>query len=334
MRITIGNSSHKVQSAFAVFLRTGRRQVVRSDKIEVKFNPWHNPEDGRFTFAGQGVYYGQGGAGSRSTDGWADAQKGGRPGSRARPTRRTGRYDRFDPKNSANHSIHVVQRGDTLTAIAARRKGVTVADLALLNGIRPDAPLRIGQPIKLLNQTYLDAAREAKNNMIAFEFYRSTPGGRRPPNPAKPPSLEQQFRAVVRTERKNGYGFAIDLIERTQLAGGVLVLGASEGRSKRNQAQAGRPDRLPGDDGGHFIAVRFNGPRDRFNHFAQAASFNRGRYRAIEDGWARALRAGQRVVVSIDPEYEGASRRPYKIVVTWKIDGKISQEELLNRKER
>lgn len=327
MRTTIGSANHRTQSAFAVFLRTGQRLVGPSDEIEVKFNPWHDPEDGRFTFAGRGVYYGQ-----NSKTG--SARAGGRPGSLVQRTPRTGRYDRFDPQNPANHSIHIVQRGDTLTAIAARRKGVTVADLAWLNGVRPDAPLRIGQSIKLPHQTYLDAGREAKNRFLALDFYMRTHGGRLPPNVAKPPSLDEQFRAIVKRERKNGYGFDIDLIERTQLAGGVLVLGASERRSKRNQAQAGRPDRLPGDDGGHFIAVRFNGPRDRFNHFAQESGFNRGRYRAIEDGWARALKEGRRVSVVIDPEYEGVSRRPYKVIVTWTIDGKTSRQEIPNRKER
>lgn len=330
MRITIGNSNRKEQSAFAAFLRTGQRLVGPSDEIEVKFNPWHDPEDGRFTFAGQGVYYGQGGARPRTANATGGAQ-GRRPGPRTRQTPRT---DRVDPQNPANHSIHIVQRGDSLTAIAARRKGVTVADLAWLNGIRPDAPLRIGQSIKVPHQAYLDAGREAKNNILALDFYMRTHGGRLPPNVAKPPSLEEQFRTIVRTERKNGYGFDIDLIERTQLAGGVLRLGASEGRSRRNQARAGKPDRLPGDDGGHFIAVRFDGPRDSFNHFAQESGFNRGRYRTIEDGWAQALKEGRHVSVVIDPEYEGASRRPYKVVVTWTIDGKTSRQEIPNRKER
>lgn len=42
----------RTRSAFEIFLRTGRGTV------ESKFNPWHDPEDGRFTFAGQGRYFG------------------------------------------------------------------------------------------------------------------------------------------------------------------------------------------------------------------------------------------------------------------------------------
>lgn len=44
-------------SVFETYLRTGRR-VTDPGPIEVKFNPWHDPEDGRFTFAGQGKHFG------------------------------------------------------------------------------------------------------------------------------------------------------------------------------------------------------------------------------------------------------------------------------------
>jgi hypothetical protein len=47
-------SCRKTESAFAIYLRTGRR-AARG--IELKFNPWHDPADGRFTFAGQGQLY-------------------------------------------------------------------------------------------------------------------------------------------------------------------------------------------------------------------------------------------------------------------------------------
>lgn len=49
---------------FAWWLRTGRvLQSPAADGIERKFNPWHDPVDGRFTFAGSGRDYGAGGAG-------------------------------------------------------------------------------------------------------------------------------------------------------------------------------------------------------------------------------------------------------------------------------
>lgn len=51
----------KRRRVFGVWLRTGHLPSPWPDGIEVKFNPWHDPEDGRFTFAGPGHYYGAGG---------------------------------------------------------------------------------------------------------------------------------------------------------------------------------------------------------------------------------------------------------------------------------
>jgi hypothetical protein len=47
--------------AFGIYLRTGRI-VARPEGhgLQVKFNPWHDPADGRFTFTGQGTYFNQG----------------------------------------------------------------------------------------------------------------------------------------------------------------------------------------------------------------------------------------------------------------------------------
>ena len=101
-------------------------------------------------------------------------------------------------------------------------------------------------------------------------------------------------------------------------------------RSRTNQARAGKPDRRASDDGGHFIAARFNGPRDSFNHFAQDANFNRGSYRAMEDSWAKELRGGHKLFVDIEPLYHGASKRPYQLIVTWYVDGRKFFKEFPN----
>jgi hypothetical protein len=58
-----------------------------------------------------------------------------------------------------------------------------------------------------------------------------------------------------------------------------------------------------------------------FNHFAQDANFNRGRYRALEDQWAKAKRAGKKVTVKIVPYYTRSSVRPSTIDVWFTIDG-------------
>lgn len=238
-------------------------------------------------------------------------------------------------RNSAdhpdNHSLHVVQPGDSLSRIAARRKGLTARDLALLNGRSVDQPLRVGQRIKLPHQSYLDAGRAARNRFLALAHYMDTHGGKLPPNVAHPPSLESQILGSNwKREVKNGYAFDIDVIARNRRTFGQLSLAVSPSRSRRAQAQAGKPDRLGDDDGGHFIAARFNGPRDSFNHFAQNANFNRGSYRTMEDSWAKELQAGHRVFVDIEPLYHGASKRPYQLNVYWEVDDKKFRKKFPN----
>ena len=49
-------------SAFEYWLRTGRRT-----SIQYKFNGWHDPEDGKFTFKGSGNFYAQGSRGGERT---------------------------------------------------------------------------------------------------------------------------------------------------------------------------------------------------------------------------------------------------------------------------
>ena len=39
------------RAAFAAWIRTGRLPTVREDGVELKFNPYHDPRNGRFTFA-------------------------------------------------------------------------------------------------------------------------------------------------------------------------------------------------------------------------------------------------------------------------------------------
>lgn len=50
--------------AFEHYVRTGVRLSARTMAVELKFNPWHDPENGRFTFIGQGRYFGDGSAAS------------------------------------------------------------------------------------------------------------------------------------------------------------------------------------------------------------------------------------------------------------------------------
>jgi hypothetical protein len=140
--------------------------------------------------------------------------------------------------------------------------------------------------------------------------------------------LPPGWRRVVR----NGYEYLSDAKQRSRRISGPLTVNTEQRRSRTAQAQAGGPDRRPSDHGGHYIARRFNGPTEAFNHFAQDASFNRSDYRALEDQWARAKRAGKSVSVKIVPIYEGLSRRPSAIDVWFWIDG--SKESLKFPNER
>lgn len=316
-------------TAFAVYLRTGRRVLSADTEVETKFNPWHDPENGRFTFAGRGRYFARG---SRVNVGRASRSGVGRAKQHLREGTSTERLSEFDPKNPRNHSIYTVKKGDTLTSIATQRRGLTAADLAWLNDLPPDRKLQIGQKIKLPHQQYLEAGRRARDKFLALSLYIQTHEGRLPPDVANPPTIAEQLDSNWRKVTKNGYNYQIDPIERPRDIRGELS-DIPSSRSRSNQARAGGKDRRPRDDGGHYIAARFNGPRDSFNHFAQDASFNRGEYRALEDVWAKHLRAGSRVSVHIVPRYHGASVRPYKIIVTWVVDGRERTREFQNEKK-
>ena len=116
----------------------------------------------------------------------------------------------------------------------------------------------------------------------------------------------------------------------TRRIDGTLTDEAKTPRSRAAQRNAGKPDRLPTDDGGHFIANRFNGPSDAFNHFAQDASANRGAYRVLEQEWADALAQRKTVKVTIIPNYPEGSRRPSQLKIFYSIDGVRHQRTIDN----
>lgn len=74
----------KQRSDFEIYLRTGRRIAAERDVTELKFNPWHDPDDGRFTFAGQGRYFGSPRSGGSSSGNRAAPSAAGRAPAAAR----------------------------------------------------------------------------------------------------------------------------------------------------------------------------------------------------------------------------------------------------------
>lgn len=74
----IETSGGKQSSAFSWWLRTGKLPpALGPDGLELKFNPWHDPTDGRFTFAGSGQNYDQSGSGGFGGGGGGSGGDGG-----------------------------------------------------------------------------------------------------------------------------------------------------------------------------------------------------------------------------------------------------------------
>lgn len=334
-------ASVRKQSAFEIFLRTGKivGPTTGSQNLETKFNPWHDPNNGQFTFAGQGRFVVPGMDRPDRQPSNAPAHNNAitrtpvqnNARRRADPSSQAGSdFRRFHPRHPNNHTIYTARAGDSLSRIAASRTGLSVSDLAWLNGLAPDARLQLGQRLMVPTQAYLDAGRAARRNFINLTFYRDTHDQRLPPDPAHAPSIETQLNSDFRTIRENGYNFDVDLILRNRRTHGELGTAPPERRSRQAQRAAGGADRRPTDDGGHYIAPRFGGPAKPFNHFAQDASFNRGAYRDLERSWDRERDAGHRVFIDIRSYYRGLSLRPFRLSVSWTIDGREHHRDFDN----
>jgi len=281
--------------AFAIWLRTGRRlRLGEEGAIEVKFNPWHDPANGQFTSAGRGQA-----SGARESN----RQTGGRAppkGQRAEVFRPGGAERGFGGGGAAN--------GWGPTKAGVFRPGG--AERGAGGG---GATGSWGTVSAQVNQAR-HGQRRATDAVVAT-------GG-----------VLGQTHGSWRHVSRNGYDYEIDERGRTRQVSGQLVLTSTQPRSRSLQRSAGGADRLPKDDGGHYIAPRFNGPTEAFNHFAQDASVNRGKYRALEDQWARAKRLGSAVTVKIVPHFGGTSQRPRTIDVVFTINGRENSVKLPNER--
>lgn len=314
--------SENERRAFSIWLRTGRLPSARGpDGIELKFNPWHDPETGRFTFVGAGRNYGQwgrggfsggdGATGSRDQPARSPRAKSQSPASRItskEPTRTASPSDRAAaPKAPARRSGTWTGGGFTGGGGGSFGGGGATATEAWGS---PE-PKRRPTPSHTLAPTIASSNRAAATSTVSART-------------AKAPS------ELLRTVVRNGYTYQIDARERTLRVSGMLTVAEAPARSRTSQRQAGGAERRTSDDGGHYIAARFNGPTEAFNHFAQDANFNRGGYRQLEDEWARDKRAGRAVTVKIVPQFSGTSVRPSTINVWWTVDGKRKSVRFLN----
>ena len=236
---------------FEGYLRSGS-WTRRDDDVEVKFNPWHDPKTGRFTFKGGGSAPGTWGGGGVTGGGGGSFGGGGASGNWGGPAKtQPGRTGSQPASITSKPSASVVQSIDASTPV-----GTTVT--------------------------------------------------------------------------RNGYTYQIDNAGRTTQVTGTLTLNPNQARSRAAQAAAGGADRLPTDDGGHYVAARFNGPTDSFNHFAQNANFNRGDYRVLENQWATDVKQGDAVWVKIVPGYAGSSQRPSTIKVIFSVNGQVDHASFTN----
>jgi LysM repeat protein len=302
------------RAVFGFWLRTGQLPPV-----EYKFNGWHDPEDGRFTFVGNGRYFPPGNSSparpeqiamarppktskgprdNRFTGGGGSFGGGGATGpSWETPQERNARealrrHAGAPPSPGSQRSNYVVRRGDTLSAIV-KLTGVTVAQLRAANSIENPDRIEAGQKLTI-------------------------------------PAKVERHPGWVAVKEKS-LTFRLDLTGRTQDVVGLLSQSATV-RSRRLQSDAGKPDRRTTDDGGHFIAPRFGGPKEAYNHFAQDANFNRGAYRTMEEIWAKAQRESKDVYVRIDVRYPDDERRPSRLKIEWVINGKRDSRDFGNEK--
>ncbi|WP_373690550.1 LysM peptidoglycan-binding domain-containing protein [Sphingobium sp. DEHP117] len=132
------------QKAFSHYLRTGQRlsdeSFIEDQDVELKFNPYHDPRNGQFTFA-------PGGARTGSTP----------------------RSGHGSSHSSGKLRTYTVRKGDTLSHIA-RRHGVRSDALARANNIKNPDHIRAGQTLRIPPHTpprRADAPHTSKTTRVS-----------------------------------------------------------------------------------------------------------------------------------------------------------------------
>lgn len=332
MRNTQSSANARATNHFALWLRTGRwvPAQLTDPALEVKFNPNHDPADGRFTFKD-----GVGGSASMSKAPPSPPRQLGKEDPRivAADREREARFWAADARNPKNQESYTVKVGDNLTKIAARRTNLSPADLAWLNGLNGDT-IKPGQTIRIPSQASFNFGRQTVKDSQAYVRYMGNHGGNLPPVGIQPDYAVERFGPGAHVEKRNGYSFTVDGQGRTRLVEGTITRTSTPVRNRKVQADAGTPDRLATDQGGHYIAARFNGPAEAFNHFAQNENFNKSAYKTLENEWAKRDRRGEKVYITITPTYSEASKRPALINVDYAIAGFHHVESFVNRSRK
>jgi hypothetical protein len=310
--------------AFQIYLRTGKiLPVGRRGELQVKFNPWHDPEDGRFTFAGQGTYFG----GRRQAEDTRQSSSPQKRQSNAPPTPGNKRPVTFGPAGGTGGRAGASGARPRPTVKPSQNSKPRGGDFAGGGSFGGGGA----------GESWSEAAappqpKKAERSRQSIPAGQSAPPRRRVGVSVRKPTITvASSRRII---QKNGYSFEVNAEtgahRRTEHVFGELQSEPKERRSKREQLQAGGVHRGKTDDGGHFIAPRFNGPRDWFNHFAQNSNINRGAYRVIEDGWAKERDAGKRVFVDIVASYPENSTRAESLTIRWTVDEEERVEILPN----
>ena len=133
----------------------------------------------------------------------------------------------------------------------------------------------------------------------------------------------------------NGYKYKTDDKGRIISAEGKLHLKNRDGRLNIRDSidDIGKGDQQEGDVRGHLIGDQFDGTNGLENMIPQDANINGKDFLALEQELAQKVKDGQDVYVSIEPIYDGDSRRPIAIVVTYIIDGEVNVRVFPNGKD-
>ncbi len=121
----------------------------------------------------------------------------------------------------------------------------------------------------------------------------------------------------------NSYKYHTDEHGRIKSAEGKLHIKEREGRLPIRDSieEIGKGDQKEGDDRGHLIGDQFDGANGMENMIPQDANINRNDFKNFENELAREVKNEKEVYIKVEPNYEGDSRRPEAVLVSYSIDG-------------